>query len=114
MGRSSSPVGYGIGIAEVVGSNPTRSTLNWHSRDFNNNNDIIWGGEGNNYIQAGEGSDSIQGGAGDYVIYPNGYRRDSSFDSANCGSGTDDKIYLFYSGDNDFASNCELIWNRDR
>jgi hypothetical protein len=26
-GRSSSPVGYGIGIAEVVGSNPTRSTL---------------------------------------------------------------------------------------
>ena len=25
-GRSSSPVGYGIGIAEVVGSNPTRST----------------------------------------------------------------------------------------
>jgi hypothetical protein len=26
MGRSSSPVGYGIGIAEVVGSNPTRST----------------------------------------------------------------------------------------
>ena len=23
-GRSSSPVGYGIGIAEVVGSNPTR------------------------------------------------------------------------------------------
>ena len=35
MGRSSSPVGYGIGIAEVVGSNPTRSTLNWDSRDFN-------------------------------------------------------------------------------
>ena len=28
MGRSSSPVGYGIGIAEVVGSNPTRSTNN--------------------------------------------------------------------------------------
>ena len=28
MGRSSSPVGYGIGIAEVVGSNPTRSTIN--------------------------------------------------------------------------------------
>src|ERR671918_2910349 len=27
LGRSSSPVGYGIGIAEVVGSNPTRSTL---------------------------------------------------------------------------------------
>jgi hypothetical protein len=27
MGRSSSPVGYGIGIAEVVGSNPTRSIL---------------------------------------------------------------------------------------
>ena len=27
MGRSSSPVGYGIGIAEVVGSNPTRSTI---------------------------------------------------------------------------------------
>ena len=26
LGRSSSPVGYGIGIAEVVGSNPTRST----------------------------------------------------------------------------------------
>src|ERR671910_3346202 len=26
-GRSSSPVGYGIGIAEVVGSNPTRSTI---------------------------------------------------------------------------------------
>jgi hypothetical protein len=26
QGRSSSPVGYGIGIAEVVGSNPTRST----------------------------------------------------------------------------------------
>jgi hypothetical protein len=25
QGRSSSPVGYGIGIAEVVGSNPTRS-----------------------------------------------------------------------------------------
>ena len=25
-GRSSSPVGYGIGIAEAVGSNPTRST----------------------------------------------------------------------------------------
>jgi hypothetical protein len=25
-GRSSSPVGCGIGIAEVVGSNPTRST----------------------------------------------------------------------------------------
>ena len=25
LGRSSSPVGYGIGIAEVVGSNPTRS-----------------------------------------------------------------------------------------
>ena len=25
MGRSSSLVGYGIGIAEVVGSNPTRS-----------------------------------------------------------------------------------------
>jgi hypothetical protein len=29
MGRSSSPVGYGIGIAEVVGSNPTRSTLKY-------------------------------------------------------------------------------------
>ena len=28
LGRSSSPVGYGIGIAEVVGSNPTRSTIN--------------------------------------------------------------------------------------
>jgi hypothetical protein len=27
LGRSSSPVGYGIGIAEVVGSNPTRSTF---------------------------------------------------------------------------------------
>ena len=27
MGRSSSLVGYGIGIAEVVGSNPTRSIL---------------------------------------------------------------------------------------
>ena len=27
QGRSSSPVGYGIGIAEVVGSNPTRSTI---------------------------------------------------------------------------------------
>lgn len=27
MGRSSSLVGYGIGIAEVVGSNPTRSTF---------------------------------------------------------------------------------------
>jgi hypothetical protein len=27
QGRSSSPVGYGIGIAEVVGSNPTRSTF---------------------------------------------------------------------------------------
>src|SRR3712207_5510428 len=27
LGRSSSPVGYGIGIAEVVGSNPTRSTI---------------------------------------------------------------------------------------
>ena len=27
LGRSSSPVGYGIGIAEVVGSNPTRSIL---------------------------------------------------------------------------------------
>ena len=26
-GRSSSPVGCGIGIAEVVGSNPTRSTF---------------------------------------------------------------------------------------
>src|SRR5918999_2604154 len=25
LGRSSSPVGYGIGIADVVGSNPTRS-----------------------------------------------------------------------------------------
>jgi hypothetical protein len=30
MGRSSSPVGYGIGIAEVVGSNPTRSTINYY------------------------------------------------------------------------------------
>lgn len=29
MGRSSSPVGYGIGIAEVVGSNPTRSTVKY-------------------------------------------------------------------------------------
>ena len=27
LGRSSSPVGYGIGIAEVVGSNPTRSII---------------------------------------------------------------------------------------
>ena len=27
VGRSSSPVGYGIGIAEAVGSNPTRSTF---------------------------------------------------------------------------------------
>jgi hypothetical protein len=27
-GRSSSPVGYGIGIAEIVGSNPTRSIIN--------------------------------------------------------------------------------------
>ena len=27
-GRSSSLVGYGIGIAEIVGSNPTRSTNN--------------------------------------------------------------------------------------
>ena len=26
-GRSSSPVGYSIGIAEIVGSNPARSTL---------------------------------------------------------------------------------------
>lgn len=36
MGRSSSPVGYGIGIAEVVGSNPTRSTINlyYNSREF--------------------------------------------------------------------------------
>jgi hypothetical protein len=29
QGRSSSPVGYGIGIAEVVGSNPTRSIISY-------------------------------------------------------------------------------------
>ncbi len=31
-GRSSSLVGYGIGIAEAVGSNPTRST--YHLPDY--------------------------------------------------------------------------------
>ena len=33
-GRSSSPVGYGIGIAEVVGWNPTRSTFYFRARGF--------------------------------------------------------------------------------
>lgn len=79
-----------------------------------NNDDIISGGEGNDYIDSGEGSDRIQGGPGDDVIYLDGIRRDFSFDSVNCGSGTGDKIYLFYSGDNDIATNCEVIWNLDR
>jgi hypothetical protein len=41
-GRSSSLVGYGIGIAEVVGSNPTRSILITVLKygSLNNNSDI--------------------------------------------------------------------------
>jgi hypothetical protein len=48
-GRSSSPVGYGIGIAEVVGSNPTRSTNRFsnESRQKNTSSGHIQYGSGN-------------------------------------------------------------------
>ena len=78
-----------------------------------NNDDMISGGEGDDYIQSGEGVDRIHSGPGNDFIYPNGYYRDFSFDTADCGSGAADKIFI-YSGDPDIAPNCELITNLDR
>src|SRR6185503_9191670 len=74
-GRSSSPVGYGIGIAEVVGSNPTRSTINSYQflldlkGDFFLVNDLIfpknrsasWVVPDFDYF-----SDGLEAGAGNY------------------------------------------------
>lgn len=47
------------------------------------------------------------------MILPNGFNRDFSFDSANCGSDAGDRIFI-YSGDGDTAINCEIISNFDR
>jgi Ca2+-binding RTX toxin-like protein len=81
---------------------------------FNNNNDIISGGEGSDYLSSGFGVDSINGGPGKDYAYPNGYHRDFSFDSVNCGEGTEDFLFLFYSGDGETAINCEILWDEDR
>ena len=77
-----------------------------------NNNDVISGGYGNDYIRSGEGVDRIDGGPGRDFILPNGFRRDFSFDSVNCGSDGD-TLATFYSGDGEIAVNCELIYNID-
>ena len=79
-----------------------------------NNDDIISGGEGFDFINSGDGFDRIQGGPGNDIIYPNGYFRDFSYDSVDCGSGTGDKVDVFYSGDPDYAINCEYITDFDR
>jgi Ca2+-binding RTX toxin-like protein len=79
-----------------------------------NNSDIIIGGEGDDSITAGEGSDRIQGGPGNDVILPNGYRSDFSYDIINCGSGSGDRVITSYSGDPDFATNCEFVQDHDR
>lgn len=81
---------------------------------FDNNNDIMSGGEGNDYLYSGYGEDSINGGPGRDYTYPNGYNRDFSYDSVNCGEGTEDFLFAFYSGDGETATNCEVLWDQDR
>ena len=81
---------------------------------FANNNDIMSGGEGNDYLRSGFGQVSINGGPGKDYTYPNGYNRDFSYDSVNCGEGTEDYLFNFYSGDGETATNCEILWDQDR
>jgi Ca2+-binding RTX toxin-like protein len=79
------------------------------------NDDIISGEEGNDYIESGEGVDRIHGGPGNDAIYAdttNGAYRDFSYDSVNCGSGTD--IVAINSGDDVVDSNCDLVMDHDR
>jgi Ca2+-binding RTX toxin-like protein len=80
---------------------------------FVNNNDVISGAEGDDYINSGYGVDRIEGGPGNDIILPNGFNRDFSFDSVNCGSDTGDRIFI-YSGDGETTTNCEIISNFDR
>lgn len=77
-------------------------------------NDVISGGEGDDWIDPALGSDRIHGGPGNDQIYPNGYYRDFSFDTVNCGAGTGDRIFNSYSGDGDTIVNCEQITDFDR
>jgi Ca2+-binding RTX toxin-like protein len=80
---------------------------------FVNNNDVISGSEGGDYINSGYGVDRIEGGPGNDIILPNGFNRDFSFDSVNCGSDTGDRIFI-WSGDGEPANNCEIISDFDR
>lgn len=78
-----------------------------------NNDDIISGGEGDDYIVSAEGVDIIHGGPGMDRIFPDGWARDFSYDFVDCGSDTD-AVLFFYSGDPDYATNCENIQDYDR
>lgn len=103
MGNDRYDGGYG---ADTIWEN------NLNPGDLVNNKDVISGGEGDDYIQSGSDADRIAGGPGNDYIYSNGFNRDFSFDSVNCGAGTD-RIEI-YSNDGDTATNCEAITDFDR
>jgi Ca2+-binding RTX toxin-like protein len=75
--------------------------------------DVISGGQGDDFIFSALGSDRIHGGPGNDIIRPDGYHRDFSFDTLDCGSGTGDQVY-YNSGDGDTTVNCEQITDFDR
>ena len=85
----------------------------WAVNPFASNVDVVSGGFGNDYITTGFGIDKIHGGPGDDLITPNGYLRDFSVDTVDCGSGANDRVGI-YSGDSDSAINCEQPDNWDR
>jgi Ca2+-binding RTX toxin-like protein len=85
----------------------------WAVNPFASNVDVVSGGFGNDYITTGFGIDKIHGGPGDDLITPNGYLRDFSVDTVDCGSGANDRVGI-WSGDSDSAINCEQPDNWDR
>ena len=76
------------------------------------NDDVISSGPGDDYIVAGEGSDKIHTGPGNDLIFTSAHFRDFSYDSLDCGSGSD-QVLIFNSGDGDTAFNCEVIYDND-
>jgi len=75
-------------------------------------NDVISGGEGDDFIDSGLGADMIHSGPGNDQIMPDGYHRDFSIDTIDCGSDND-RLFLFYSSDGDTQSNCETVNDQD-